>query len=604
MSLSKRLILTLSVALLALIVVGGIGLWRLNQAQQRFEYVQANILPSIRELDDAKHDVGGFGRLNYRYLVSTDSASRTEVEQAVDALNKSLDQHFATYERRDISDDSDRKMLEADKANLAAYRAAIQSFHVIVQGGDLEGAKAMLIDGAVHKASGVLTAGVNTQIDYNNKLSEDLRAANSAAYAQAFWVLVSCIVAALVVSGALGVQLYRSISSGLNSIQRTLQQVSQSLDLTHTARVERMDEIGHTATAFNALLARVAEVVGEVRRTAGSVSVASKQIATGNTDLSQRTEEQAASLEETASSMEELTATVRQNAANARQATALASTATDVARRGGEVVGRVVETMHGISHSSSKVAEIITVIEGIAFQTNILALNAAVEAARAGEQGRGFAVVAGEVRTLAQRSASAAKEIKDLIGESVNRVDAGSKLVEEAGSTIDEIVRSVTQVSDIVGEISTASEEQSSGIEQVNQAVSQMDQVTQQNAALVEEASAAAQSMAEQAQALREAVAVFKVDNTLDNTRDNTIGNTRDNPRSHPGSARAPLLTAPRAVVSRRTPSKPPTKALSVSAAPAQLALPSARRSSAQSTMRSAPTGAPAAAAESDWQTF
>ncbi len=217
--------------------------------------------------------------------------------------------------------------------------------------------------------------------------------------------------------------------------------MSQSLDLTHTAKVERMDEIGHTAKAFNALLARVAEVVGEVRRSAGSVSVASRQIAAGNTDLSQRTEEQAASLEETASSMEELTATVRQNADNARQATTLAALRSDVAQRGGEVVGRVVETMQrDLRQFSQNVARSSRVIEGIAFQTNILALNAAVEAARAGEQGRGFAVVAGEVRTLAQRSATAAKEIKDLIGESVNRVDAGSKLVEEAGSTISEIV--------------------------------------------------------------------------------------------------------------------------------------------------------------------
>jgi methyl-accepting chemotaxis protein len=212
--------------------------------------------------------------------------------------------------------------------------------------------------------------------------------------------------------------------------------------------------------------------------------------------------------------MEELTSTVRQNADNARQATTLAVTASTIAQRGGEVVGRVVETMNGISDSSAKVADIIGVIEGIAFQTNILALNAAVEAARAGEQGRGFAVVAGEVRTLAQRSAAAAREIKDLIGESVTRVDTGSKLVEEAGSTINEIVQAVKRVTDIMSEIAAASEEQSAGIGQVNTAVTQMDEVTQQNAALVEEASAAAQSMAQQAQALRQAVAVFRIADT------------------------------------------------------------------------------------------
>jgi methyl-accepting chemotaxis protein len=254
------------------------------------------------------------------------------------------------------------------------------------------------------------------------------------------------------------------------------------------------------------------QVVSEVRENAEQVATAGAQIAQGNLELSGRTEEQAASLEETAASMEELTVTVRHNTDNAKQAATLAGTASGIAQRGGEVVGRVVETMHAISGSSAKMSEIITVIEGISFQTNILALNAAVEAARAGEQGRGFAVVAGEVRTLAQRSATAAREIKDLIGDSVSRVNAGSKLVEEAGNTINDVVRSVQRVTDIVGEISSASEEQSTGIEQVNQAIVQMDQVTQQNAALVEEASAAAQSMSQQAHGLREAVAFFKVD--------------------------------------------------------------------------------------------
>jgi methyl-accepting chemotaxis protein len=237
--------------------------------------------------------------------------------------------------------------------------------------------------------------------------------------------------------------------------------------------------------------------------------------------------------------------------------------------------------MHGISHSSSKVAEIITVIEGIAFQTNILALNAAVEAARAGEQGRGFAVVAGEVRTLAQRSASAAKEIKDLIGESVNRVEVGSKLVEEAGSTINEIVQSVKRVTDIMGEISSASQEQSTGIEQVNQAVAQMDQVTQQNAALVEEASAAAHSMAEQAQALRDAVAVFKVDNTVGNS----------------GSAPTPLVMTPRAAMPYRTTGKTPMKTVGMKPAKALPAL------SARPTHSTA-NGVSDVAAEPGWQTF
>jgi methyl-accepting chemotaxis protein len=536
MTLSRRLIFTLSVAMLALLLVGGAGLWWLNKAQQRFEYVQVDIIPSIEELFEAKADISNYGRLNYRHLLGKEDAHKAANEQAIAELDRDVDQHIATYEHDDISDEEDRKLLAEDKAKLAAYRSLRESFLEKSRSGDIEGAMAMQADGGtLLEASKNLSSSIDRHIDYNLKLSQDLRNANNTAYTWAFWLLVTSIVAAIVLTGAQGAHIYRLINSGLTNIQNTLQSVTRSMDLTQAMRVERTDEIGHAATAFNALLARLAEVVGEVRRSASSVGVASRQIAAGNADLSQRTEEQAASLEETASSMEELTATVRQNADNAKQATTLANTASEIALRGGNVVGRVIETMHGISDSSAKMAEIITVIEGIAFQTNILALNAAVEAARAGEQGRGFAVVAGEVRTLAQRSASAAREIKDLIGESVNRVGTGSKLVEEAGSTIDEIVRSVKQVADIIGEISAASEEQRSGIEQVNQAVSQMDQVTQQNAALVEEASAAAQSMAEQAHALREVVAVFQV--------------------SESGSSVSGVLTAPREPLAPAKPS-------------------------------------------------
>jgi methyl-accepting chemotaxis protein len=256
----------------------------------------------------------------------------------------------------------------------------------------------------------------------------------------------------------------------------------------------------------------LAAIVGQVRAGTDTIASASSQIASGNLDLSSRTEEQASSLEETASSMEELTSTVKQNADNARQANQLASSASEVAERGGTVVSQVVDTMASINDSSKKIADIIGVIDGIAFQTNILALNAAVEAARAGEQGRGFAVVASEVRTLAQRSAAAAKEIKLLIGDSVSKVDAGAKLVDHAGVTMTEIVASVRRVTDIMGEITSASQEQTSGIEQINVAVAQMDQVTQQNASLVEEAAAAAESMQEQAAKLAQIVAVFKLD--------------------------------------------------------------------------------------------
>ena len=283
-------------------------------------------------------------------------------------------------------------------------------------------------------------------------------------------------------------------------------------DLTQRIEVKSTDEVGQLLQALKDMNDSLAGIVAEVRGTTDSITTASQEIAQGNADLSQRTEEQASSLEETASSMEELTATVKQNTANAKQANQLAAKASDIAVKGGKVVGEVVETMASISDSSKKIVDIISVIEGIAFQTNILALNAAVEAARAGEQGRGFAVVAGEVRNLAQRSAAAAKEIKTLIDDSVNKVDAGSRQVDQAGATMTEIVQAVKRVTDIMAEIAAASNEQSAGIEQVNQAITQMDEVTQQNAALVEEAAAAAEAMQEQAQVLMHAVSTFKLE--------------------------------------------------------------------------------------------
>ncbi len=282
-------------------------------------------------------------------------------------------------------------------------------------------------------------------------------------------------------------------------------------DLTATVKASSKDEIGQLLQALGKMNDNLAKIVADVRHGTESIATSAGEIANGNLDLSSRTEEQASSLEETASAMEELTSTVKQNADNARQANQLAVSASSVAVQGGQVVDQVISTMGTITESSKRISDIIGVIDGIAFQTNILALNAAVEAARAGEQGRGFAVVASEVRNLAQRSANAAKEIKGLITDSVESVEAGSKLVAQAGATISEVVESVRRVTDIVSEISAASAEQSTGIEQINQAVVQMDEVTQQNAALVEEAAAASQAMQDQSNKLEQLVSVFKV---------------------------------------------------------------------------------------------
>ncbi|MGV7206662.1 methyl-accepting chemotaxis protein [Oxalobacteraceae bacterium A2-2] len=331
------------------------------------------------------------------------------------------------------------------------------------------------------------------------------------AIGRAQWIMgISALVAALV-AVACAAYITGAITTPINQAVQVAQTVASG-DLTSRIEVSTTEETGQLLGALKEMNDSLIRIVGQVRNGTDTIATASTEIANGNLDLSSRTEEQASSLEETASSMEELTSTVRQNADNARQANQLAATASSVAVRGGEVVAQVVQTMASINESSNKIVDIIAVIDGIAFQTNILALNAAVEAARAGEQGRGFAVVAGEVRTLAQRSAAAAKEIKALIVDSVDKVGAGSRLVGEAGSTMEDIVTSVQRVTDIMGEITMATQEQSTGIDQINMAVGQMDTVTQQNAALVEEAAAAAASLQEQAARLAQVVSVFRME--------------------------------------------------------------------------------------------
>ncbi len=420
-----------------------------------------------------------------------------------------LDKMF--NERKDITSE-EKKILESIKEIEAKTLPMIKKVIDLRRAGDPDQAKQVMLNEA-RPAFVEWLSRINKLIDFEENLNrQESTIARATASGFQTLMLIVCF-AALVLGAVVATLIARNISKALGGEPKDASAIARSIasgDLSIDINVDAHDD-SSVLSAMKEMRDSLVSIVGRVRSTTETISTGSTEIASGNQDLSARTEQQATSLENTASSMSELTSTVKQNADNAKQANQLAVTASGVAIKGGEVVSQVVDTMSSINDSAKKIVDIIAVIDGIAFQTNILALNAAVEAARAGEQGRGFAVVASEVRNLAQRSAAAAKEIKTLIGDSVEKVDAGSKLVAQAGSTMDEIVISVKRVTDIMAEIMAASQEQSSGIEQVNFAIDQMDQVTQQNAALVEEAAAAAASMRDEASQLAETVAVFKL---------------------------------------------------------------------------------------------
>jgi methyl-accepting chemotaxis protein len=508
LKIATKLIVSFGVVLLLTLVMGVAAMLSSSRVNQASSDLAENWMPSVRMAMELRADVGEMRRWELAHLINDDPAGYATYEKRMVDTMATMKAHRDAYDKL-ISSPEEKALAAEFDQGWSAFMADHDKIVKFSAGGQKDEARA-LSRGSSAKTLGQITESINKLVKLNIDGGDAASAAATVTYEQARMTSIILLMVNIGVGMALALWIARIVSAPLQEAVSVATAVAGG-DLTRTIAVESACETGQLMGALRDMNGNLQRLVSEVRGGTDTIATASAQIAAGNQDLSSRTEEQASSLEETASSMEELTSTVKQNADNARQANQLAQSASGIAVKGGEVVGQVVGTMSSINESSRKIVDIISVIDGIAFQTNILALNAAVEAARAGEQGRGFAVVASEVRNLAHRSAAAAKDIKLLISDSVEKVEAGSQLVDQAGTTMNEIVSSITRVTDIMSEITSASAEQSDGIEQVNVAITQMDQVTQQNAALVEQAAAAAESMQEQAARLSEVVGIFKL---------------------------------------------------------------------------------------------
>ncbi|MBP0589826.1 Tar ligand binding domain-containing protein [Paraburkholderia sp. LEh10] len=582
-TIKARIGLTMAFLAALLIAIGLLGLFGLGRSNDSVQDMYTNQMPGAV-------DIGNAEMYAARERLALDRAAfqigTPEVPATLErarSMRAISDEWWKRYLALPRESDEDR-LAQDVSAKRETLHQAMEAFYATVSAND----QPNIVDGTkrLQAAYNELSTADDTlrkyQFDAAKTGFDNAQSSYSTFRVITFVALVAGVLAALFSYFTLRKAIARPLADALGHFDAI-----SAGDLRRPVVAASRDEMGQLIDGIGRMQRSLTDTVRAVRAGSESIATATRQIAAGNIDLSSRTEQQASALQETASSMDQLTGTVKQNADNARQASALAANASEIASKGSAVVGQVVGTMGDINQSSARIADIIAIIEGIAFQTNILALNAAVEAARAGEEGRGFAVVAGEVRSLAQRSSAAAKEIKELIDTSVERVQTGSALVDEAGRTMSEIIGAVQRVTDIMGEIAAASEEQSSGIDQVARAVTQMDEVTQQNAALVEEAAAAASSLEEQAARLRTTVSVFQLD-------DSGGASAAAMPAARAMSHVAPAKAAPRKVA-------PPAAAPSVSApAPAAPAAPAVT----QAPARPAAPQKAAAPSDADWETF
>jgi len=585
MKVGTRLILGFLAVVVLGAIVAGIAVYNMTQMNERAKRMYQQELLGISYVKEANVKLVYIGRSLRGVMLASTDEQRAKMLANVDKYKRALQENLDKARPLFDTEEGKRNFAEAE-SQLRDYDGTITELLKRIKAEPLEQKRDSvdyLFDTMMPKSQAIdnqMTALTLAK----EKLAQEANLHNKDAYESSRATLLFLVALSAVSGIGFGILITRSLTRQLGGEPAYAADIAGRIaagDLSAEVHVRAGDE-SSLLFAMKAMRDRLASIVSEVRGGTDAIAAASSQIARGNLDLSSRTEEQASSLEETASSMEELTSTVKQNADNARQANMLAQTASSVAGQGGDVVAQVVQTMGSINESSKKIVDIITVIDGIAFQTNILALNAAVEAARAGEQGRGFAVVAGEVRTLAQRSAAAAKEIKALIGDSVDKVEAGTKLVDQAGNTMSDVVASIQRVTDIMAEISAASQEQTSGIEQINQAVSQMDNVTQQNASLVEEAAAASEALQSQAAKLAELVSVFRIDD-----------------RAPATASRAPVRAEPVMTALAAPAVKPTIKPAVIKPNTAARPVPVAKAAPARASAK-----ALAATATDDWEAF